>query len=313
MACSNGPRHGVEEVGGELLELGPGELGVEVERAGVGGGDEGQVDGGLLHRRQLDLGLLRGLLEPLDGHLVLGQVDAVLVLEGVDQPVHDPVVPVVAAQVGVAAGGLHLEHAVADLEDRHVERAAAEVEHDDGLLRALLVEAVGEGGRGGLVDDAQHLEAGDGARLLGGLALGVVEVGGDGDDGLGDLVAQVGLGVPLQLLQDAGADLLGVVLLAVDVDGPVGAHVALDGADGAVGVGDGLALGHLADQHLAGLGEADDGRGGAAALGVGDDGGLARLQHGDDRVGGTEVDTDGLGHEIFPPGTYGAQDVARAK
>ena len=34
-----------------------------------------------------------------------------------------------------------------------------------------------------------------------------------------------------------------------------------------------------------------------AAFGVGDDGGLASLQHADDRVGGAEVDSDGLGHE----------------
>ena len=186
MACSNGPRQASRRSAVSSWNLARVSLVVEVEGTGVGGGDEGQVDRGLLHRRQLDLGLLRGLLQALDGHLVLGQVDAVLVLERVDQPVHDPLVPVVAAQLGVAAGGLDLEHAVADLEDGHVERAAAEVEHDDGLLRALLVEAVGEGGGGGLVDDAQHLEAGDGARLLGGLALGVVEVGGHGDDGLGD-------------------------------------------------------------------------------------------------------------------------------
>ena len=76
-------------------------------------------------------------------------------------------------------------------------------------------------------------------------------------------VAQVGLGVALQLLQDAGADLLRVVRLAVDVDRPVRAHVALDRADGAIGVGDGLALGNLADQHLAGLRERDHRGGGA--------------------------------------------------
>ena len=155
-----------------------------------------------------------------------------------DQPVDDALVPVVAAELRVAVGGLDLEHAVADLEDRHVEGAAAEVEHEDRLVGVLLVEAVGERGGRRLVDDAEHLEPGDLAGLLGGGALGVVEVGGHGDDGLGDGVAEVALGVSLQLLQRAGRDLLGRVLLAVDLDRPVGAHLALDRADGAVGVGD---------------------------------------------------------------------------
>jgi hypothetical protein len=55
----------------------------------------------------------------------------------------------------------------------------------------VLVEAVGERGRGRLVDDAQHFEAGDLAGVLGGLALGVVEIGRNGDDRLLDLLAEM--------------------------------------------------------------------------------------------------------------------------
>ena len=36
-----------------------------------------------------------------------------------------------------------------------------------------------------------HVETGDGAGVLGGGSLGVVEVCGDGDDGVGDVAAQV--------------------------------------------------------------------------------------------------------------------------
>ena len=72
--------------------------------------------------------------------------------------------------------------------------------------------------------------------------------------------------------------------------------MALDRGDGAVDVGDRLTLGDLADEDLAGLGEGDDGGGGATALGVRDDGGLATLEDGDSRVGGTQVDTDSACH-----------------
>src|ERR1044072_1700405 len=50
-------------------------------------------------------------------------------------------------------------------------RAAADA---GAWLAAFLGAPVGEGGRGRFVDDAQALEAGEGARLLRGLALSVV-------------------------------------------------------------------------------------------------------------------------------------------
>ena len=270
---------------------------VEVQRPFGSGGDERQVDLRLLHLAELDLGLLRRLLEALGGHPVLGQVDPVGGLELLHQPVDDALVPVVATEVGVAMGALDLEHAVADLEHRHVERAATEVEHEDRLVLGALVEAVGERGRGGLVDDAEHLEPGDLTGLFGRGALGVVEVRRHGDDGLGDDVARVGLGVALELHQRAGADLLRGVALAVDLVAlPRRAHLALDAAERTVRVGDGLALGDLADEHLTGLAERHHAGRGAGAFGVGDDDRFACLEEGDDAVGRPEVDSDCLGH-----------------
>jgi len=73
----------------------------------------------------------------------------VLPLELLHEVVHEPVVEVLASQVGVASGGLDLEDALLDGEERDVEGTAAEVEDEHVLLAGaggLLVEPVGDGG-----------------------------------------------------------------------------------------------------------------------------------------------------------------------
>ena len=87
-----------------------------------------------------------------------------------------------------------LEDAVGDVEQRDVEGAATEVEDEDELVLLALVEAVGQGRRGGLVDDAQHVEAGDLPGFLRGLTLGVVEVRRHRDDGASELATKAALG-----------------------------------------------------------------------------------------------------------------------
>ena len=118
----------------------------------------------------------------------------------------EPTVEVVAAEAGIAVGRQHLEDAAAELQDGDVEGAAAEVVDRD---RALVgpVEPVRQRGRGRLVHETQHLEPREPPRVLGCLALAVVEVGGDGDDRLGDRVAERALGPPLELAQDVRRDL----------------------------------------------------------------------------------------------------------
>ena len=76
----------------------------------------------------------------------------------------------------------------------------------------------------------------------------------------------------------------------------VGAHLALDGGNGAVGVGDGLTLCHLTHHTLAGLAECHHRRGGAVAFRVRDNDCLAAFHHGYAGIGRTEVDTDNFRH-----------------
>src|SRR5262249_47471330 len=178
-----------------------------------------------------------------------------------------------------AVGRLDLEHALADFEDGDVERASAEVV-DGNRLVLFLVHAIGQRGGGRLVDDPQHLEAGDLSGILRRLALTVVEVRGDGDDGLNDLLAQIGFGRLLQLAQNHGGDLRRGVLLATDIDPDIRiagfddlvrneldlvqdlvvatTHEPLDREDGVLRIRDRLPLGHLTDENLAVLGETHD-------------------------------------------------------
>jgi hypothetical protein len=124
--------------------------------------------------------------------------------------------------VRVTVGADDLHHVVAHLEDGDVEGAAAEVvDRDDVVL--LLVEAVGERRRRGLVDDALDVETGDAARVLGGLALRVVEVRGDRDDGLGDRSRRGSSRRPSSACGARARHLGGSQLLAADLE----AHVAV--------------------------------------------------------------------------------------
>src|SRR5262249_59903265 len=143
--------------------------------------------------------------------------------------------------------------------------------------------------------DAKDVQAGDLAGVLGGLALAVVEVGRDRDDGLGDLLAEMVLGGLLHLLQDERRDLGRAVLLPADLDPGVAvvrpddlvggdlhrllhlgvvkatADEALDGENRVLRVGDRLAAGDLPGQPLATVREGDHGGGDAAPFCVRDD------------------------------------------
>ena len=309
-----------DQVVAQAFQLGAGQLHHQVQRLArvAVHADEGLVDLGLGRGREFDLGLFGRLFQALQGHFIQGQVNAMLFLELIREVVHEPHVKVFATQERVAVGGFHLEQAVVNFQNRDVERAAAKVVDRDGF-GFFLVQPVSQSRSGRFVDDAQDFEARDFAGVFGGLALGVVEIGRDGDDGLRHGFAQIRLSGFLHLLQDDRGDLAGREFLAPGFDPSVAvaavdhlvgqvfqvfgqhriigsaADQTLDGKDGVGGVGHGLALGGLADQTFV-FGEGHDGRRGARAFGVFDDSGLATIHDGDAGVGGSQVNADDLGH-----------------
>ena len=230
-------------------------------------------------------------------------------------------VEVVAPEVRVAARRQHLEHPGTEAQDGDVEGAAAQVVDRDHAF-VLLVEAVGERGRGGLVHQTQHLEAGEPPGIARRLALAVVEVGRHGDDRLADRLAERRLGPALELAQDVGRDLRRRHLAALDHqahDAPAAgeavapailgadvleaeAHEALDGEDGVERPLAGERLGARADDHLA-AGQEGDRRGQQRRprLRVGQHPRPALLEHGDEAVRRAEINADDPSHGVLLP------------
>ncbi|EAP78313.1 Glutamate dehydrogenase [Roseovarius nubinhibens ISM] len=318
-----GLERGFDQVAHEAFELGTGQFHDHVQRLTVRPHrDEGLVDFGLARARELDLGLFCRFLETLQGHLVFGQVDAVLFFELVGEVVDDAHVKVFTAKERVAIGGFDFEEAFVDLENGHVEGPAAEVIDRD-RVGFVLVETIGQRGRGRLVDDAQHFETGDLAGVFGGLTLGVVEIGGNGNDRLGHFLAEIAFGCLFHLAQDERTDLARRVFLTAGLDPGVAVaavddverHVLLvlgqirvvgtaadqtfDAKDGVFRVGDSLAFGRLTNEPLA-ICKCDDRRRGAGTFRVLDHARLAAVHDGNAGIGCTEVNPDHFRH-VFDP------------
>ena len=269
----------VDDVADELLELRARQRHGQMLRTGLIRGDERQIDVGRCGRGELDLCFFSGFLQPLQGHLVLRQIDALIFLELFDDPVDEALVDVVAAEVCVTVGRLDFHDALADFEDRNVERTAAEIVDGDGLV-VLFVETIGERGRSGLVHQTLDFETGDLARVLSCLSLCVVEICGHSNDRAFHLLAEIVFRSLFQLLQDHRGDLRRRVQLSGHLNARISirclcdfvghhlhlfahfvelpTHEPLDGEDGVLGIGDCLALCHLPDEALSALGERHD-------------------------------------------------------
>ncbi len=163
----------------------------------------------------------------------------------------------------------HLENSLMQAQYRNIEGAASQViDGDDALL--AFIEAVGEGGGCGFVHQPQYFQTRDTSGVLRGLALRIVEIGGNSNDRMGHRAPQRRLGIELQLAQymrrnlrrrehllaelqlqngiargrDAKWKKLQFFLYIVNTS----AHQTLDGIDGALRMG---------EKHVAGIGTGD--------------------------------------------------------
>ena len=102
---------------------------------------------------------------------------------------------VFAAEHVVARTRPHFHDAAEHIKQGDVEGAAAEVKDEEFAVAIALVQAVGHRRSGGFVEQAAHVQSGQFGGVASGFALGVVEVGGDGDDGIRDARAKGSFGI----------------------------------------------------------------------------------------------------------------------
>ena len=304
-----------EVVHAQILEACTGNNTVVVE-AIVQGVD---LDVSLSGARQGALRALASSAKATQGALVIADVLLCLALELLREVVDHAVIEVLASKVSVTGGGLHLEDALFDGEQRHIEGSTSKIEDKHVLLSTLLVKAVGNGGGSGLVDNAKYIEARNLSSVLRGSALHVVEVGRHGDYGILDLTAKIGLSDLLHLQKHHGRDLLGLEVLGLTLKGHIddglAVSVRLDSerpvldirldlwrvkfaSNKALGiehsvraVHGGLVLGGISNETLSVV-ESHVRGGCALAHVVGDDLDTIILPHTYARVGGSEIDSD---------------------
>ena len=246
-----------------------------------------------------------------------------LPLEFVDEMVHETRIKVLTTQVSVTGGGLDLEDTLLDGEEGHIEGTTTKIEDEDvALTLSLLVETVSNGSSSRLVDDTEDVQTRNKTSILGGLTLGVVEVGGDGDDSVVDGTTEVRLSSLTHLDQDHGRDFLrcelldltlelnlddGLGSLVDDLEGEVlgisldlrvgelAADQTLRVEDCVVRVHGDLVLSSITDETL-GVGESNERGGGSVTLVVGNDFDTVITEDTHTGVGGSQIDTDSGGH-----------------
>ncbi len=305
-------------MGDQLLKLGAGQILLQVLRTSLVRRDERQIHRRLHGGGQLNLRFLGGLLQPLQCHGILAKINALLTLELIGQEVDQLLIEVVAAEMRVAGDGKHLEHPIAHIQHRHVERAATKVKNTDLLVLGGLVQTEGQGRGRRLGQHAYDVEPGDFTGVFGCLALGIIEICGHGNHGVLHRFPKIRLGRLLQVAQHHRRDLLRGVFLAAHADldhllrsandlirhhllfrsnlAVSPAHETLDREDRVLGVGHLLVFCGLSDKNLAFVGETHHRGSQPRSLSIDKHFRLVAFHDGNYAICRSKIDSNGLCH-----------------
>jgi len=221
-------------------------------------------------------------------------------------------VEIVATQRGITAGGHHLEHPLGQLENGNVKGSTTQVVDCIDPL-GCVIQAIGNGCRRRLVEQAQHIETRQAGGIFRRLTLGVIEIGRDRNDRSHQIATQPRFSACFQGFQNLGGsfhraldagmcfqfDHAGcfdkVIRHRFDVGNVLRAtpHETLHRNDRVLGVDRLVLLGVIADLGAAINMVTDDGRQQGAPLIVVQANCNTTAHGGDQRVGSTQVDADG--------------------
>jgi len=190
--------------------------------------DKRQVDGSDHLGRKRFLCLLRRVPDSLERHRIFRQIDLFLLFVSVHDVIRQTLVEIIPAQVVVSRRRQNFDQVVADLDQGNVKRSAAQVIHHD-FLRLTMIQSVSKRRGGRLIDNTHHLQPGDPARVLRGLALGIVEIRRNSDDRLADTLSKITLRIFFQFHQNKSGNFLRGILLSVDPYPIIGSHLTFDG------------------------------------------------------------------------------------
>mmetsp|Transcript_63863 Transcript_63863/g.73237 ORF Transcript_63863/g.73237 Transcript_63863/m.73237 type:complete len:258 (-) Transcript_63863:151-924(-) len=240
--------------------------------------------------------------------------------------IHDSLIEIFSSQMGITRGGNNFEDTIFDDQKGNIKGSSSKIEDEDGFFTRFLVKTVGDSGSGRLVNNSQNLEARDGTGILGGLSLGVIEIGGHGNNGVLNFLTEIGFSGLLHLFEDHSRDFFRGVLLVLtsnSVDGDIGlaflvddfvgqqllvsldllvgvltTDQSLDIKDSSVGIDGSLIFGGFTNQSF-GVGKGNPGGGNSVTLIIGDDFNSSTLVDTNAGVGGTKIDTNDGPVDLF--------------